>query len=62
MEVWQADAAGFYDVQKPELGEATFQGRAVLQADAQGTCHFRTIVPDCYPIPHDGPLGKCWRR
>ncbi|EIK95769.1 catechol 1,2-dioxygenase [Pseudomonas sp. M47T1] len=34
VEVWQADDAGFYDVQKPELGEATFQGRAVLQADA----------------------------
>lgn len=56
LEVWQADDEGFYDVQNPDLIE--HQGRAVLQADDQGAFHFKTIVPEAYPIPHDGPVGK----
>lgn len=56
LEVWQADDGGFYDVQKP--GRADYQGRAVLQTDIDGNYHFKTIVPECYPIPHDGPVGK----
>lgn len=58
LEVWQADDAGFYDVQKPSLDQDDYQARAVLQADSEGHYHFKTIVPDCYPIPHDGPVGK----
>ncbi|MFF7710253.1 dioxygenase [Pseudomonas sp. NPDC007930] len=58
IEVWQADEAGFYDVQKPAGVAGDYQGRAVLQADAYGHYHFKTIVPECYPIPHDGPVGK----
>ncbi|WP_095124649.1 intradiol ring-cleavage dioxygenase [Pseudomonas sp. Irchel s3a12] len=56
IEVWQADDAGLYDVQKPGLED--YHGRAIIQADANGHYHFRTIVPECYPIPHDGPVGK----
>ncbi|WP_349571106.1 intradiol ring-cleavage dioxygenase [Azotobacter salinestris] len=56
LEVWQADDSGFYDVQKEGLKE--YQGRAVLHADSDGSYHFKTIVPECYPIPHDGPVGK----
>lgn len=56
LEVWQADDCGFYDVQKADLCE--YHGRAVLQADSAGSYHFKTIVPECYPIPHDGPVGK----
>lgn len=56
IEVWQADDGGFYDVQKEDL--ESYHGRAVLQADSEGGYHFRTIVPECYPIPHDGPVGK----
>ena len=55
LEVWQADDLGFYDVQNVEFTE--YQGRAVLRADAQGAYRFRTIVPNAYPIPHDGPVG-----
>ncbi len=58
LEVWQADDGGFYDVQKSELEAGEYQGRAVIQADSEGYYHFRTIVPECYPIPHDGPVGK----
>ncbi|MCY1521644.1 Hydroxyquinol 1,2-dioxygenase [compost metagenome] len=56
LEVWQADDCGFYDVQKDGL--ENYHGRAVLQADSEGGYHFKTIVPECYPIPHDGPVGK----
>ncbi|WER48341.1 intradiol ring-cleavage dioxygenase [Cupriavidus sp. WKF15] len=56
MEVWQADAEGFYDVQNPERTEA--QGRGTLHADASGHYRFKTIVAECYPIPHDGPVGR----
>ena len=56
LEVWQADDEGFYDVQNPEMAE--HQGRAVLQADDHGAFNFKTIVPQAYPIPHDGPVGQ----
>lgn len=56
IEVWQADDAGYYDVQSPDLSE--YQGRGVLQSDAQGNYYFKSIVPEAYPIPHDGPVGK----
>jgi hydroxyquinol 1,2-dioxygenase len=56
IEVWQADDCGFYDVQKEGL--ESYHGRAVLQADSEGGYHFKTIVPESYPIPHDGPVGK----
>ena len=58
LEVWQADDAGFYDVQKAGRAANSFEGRAILQADSEGRYHFKTIIPDCYPIPHDGPVGK----
>jgi hydroxyquinol 1,2-dioxygenase len=56
LEVWQADDQGYYDVQKPDLD--AYEGRGILKADAQGHFHFRTIIPEAYPIPHDGPVGK----
>lgn len=56
IEVWQADQEGFYDVQNPEL--KNYQGRGVLHADASGHFHFKSIVAESYPIPHDGPVGK----
>ena len=56
IEVWQADADGFYDVQYPDLN--THRARGVLHADAEGRFHFRSIVAEAYPIPHDGPVGS----
>jgi hydroxyquinol 1,2-dioxygenase len=55
LEIWQADAEGFYDVQNAEL--ESFQGRGVLHADSHGKFHFKSIVAEAYPIPHDGPVG-----
>jgi len=57
VDVWQADADGLYDVQRPELGDAR-RARAILRTDAQGCVRFRTVVPTAYPIPTDGPVGR----
>jgi hydroxyquinol 1,2-dioxygenase len=56
VDVWQADAEGFYDVQRPELKHP--QGRGVLRTDAEGRVWFRAVMPVAYPIPTDGPVGR----
>lgn len=53
--VWQADAEGKYDVQRPGLGER--QARGVLRANGKGQYWFRSILAEAYPIPDDGPVG-----
>ncbi|WP_420122722.1 dioxygenase [Nakamurella sp.] len=60
VDVWQADASGFYDVQRPgELAPGELRG--LFRSDADGRFHFRTIVPAHYPIPTDGPVGDLLR-
>ena len=56
IQVWQADAAGFYDVQY--AGPPQHRARGILASDAEGRFHFKSIVAEAYPIPHDGPVGK----
>ena len=56
IDVWQADAEGFYDVQKPgEIPDRNLRG--LFTSDDRGDFWFRTIVPRYYPIPDDGPVG-----
>jgi len=57
VDVWQADAEGLYDVQRPELGDRR-RARGLLRSDAAGHVRFRTIVPTAYPVPTDGPVGR----
>jgi hydroxyquinol 1,2-dioxygenase len=54
--VWQADEKGFYDVQYKD--DDAHRARGVLHSLADGSYHFRSIVAQPYPIPHDGPVGK----
>jgi protocatechuate 3,4-dioxygenase beta subunit len=54
IDVWQSGDDGFYDVQKTD-GENL---RGTLKADAKGEFWFRTVVPQYYPIPTDGPVGR----
>ena len=54
IDVWQADAEGFYDVQR---GAGDVALRARLRSNDQGRFWFRSIMPACYPIPDDGPVG-----
>lgn len=56
VDIWQADAEGYYDVQRAELDGA--QLRARFRTDAAGKFSFRTIMPSFYPIPDDGPVGE----
>ncbi|KAM5352764.1 hypothetical protein ACJ41O_005486 [Fusarium nematophilum] len=55
-DVWEGDAHGFYDVQRPNREHA--DGRAVLESDRNGEFYFVAVVPVPYPIPMDGPVGK----
>jgi len=57
VDVWQADADGFYDVQKPGTSPQ-FNLRGLFTTDDEGRFWFRTIVPRYYPIPDDGPVGR----
>lgn len=58
IEVWQADQDGHYDVQVPlPNGDHTHRARGHFHADAEGRFAFRSILPESYPIPHDGPVG-----
>jgi hydroxyquinol 1,2-dioxygenase len=55
IEVWQADEAGFYDVQYDDLDEP--RGRGHLFTGDDGRWWFWSVRPEAYPIPTDGPVG-----
>ena len=60
IDVWQSDEDGYYDVQnvaQPDA-EVEFQARGRLHTLPGGGFHFRSILPEAYPIPHDGPVGQ----
>lgn len=56
IDVWQSDEDGLYDVQHAGIDHA--QARGILNSDAQGRYHFRSILAMPYAIPHDGPVGE----
>lgn len=55
IEVWEADEAGFYDVQ---YDDDRTRARAHLFSEDDGGFRFWAITPTPYPIPHDGPVGE----
>jgi catechol 1,2-dioxygenase len=54
IEVWQSGPDGLYDVQKDG---AVVDLRATLLSLKDGSYLFRTVKPQYYPIPVDGPVG-----
>jgi hydroxyquinol 1,2-dioxygenase len=57
VDTWHSDEDGYYDVQGlDEGGDLSMRARFVTGAD--GRVCFRTVVPNFYPIPHDGTVGK----
>lgn len=57
IEVWQADADGFYDVQRPtSIPEGNLRGQ--FASNERGEYHFVTAKPRHYSIPCDGPVGE----
>ena len=55
IEVWQSGPDGMYDVQK-EGGITDLRATLITQDD--GSYVFRTVKPQFYPIPTDGPVGS----
>lgn len=56
VDVWQANAEGFYDVQQPGV-QPERNLRGLFHTDTDGRYWLRTVVPRYYPIPDDGPVG-----
>ncbi|MGY1777205.1 intradiol ring-cleavage dioxygenase [Geodermatophilus sp. SYSU D00804] len=57
VDVWQANADGFYDVQQPDV-QPPGNLRGLFTAGEDGRFWFRSVVPRWYPIPDDGPVGQ----
>ena len=57
LDVWQANADGFYDVQQPGIQPA-MNLRGVFTTGVDGAFWFRSAKPRYYPIPDDGPVGE----
>jgi catechol 1,2-dioxygenase len=55
LDVWHADADGFYSGFHPDLPAGILRGKVV--ADGEGRYEVNTILPAPYTIPHDGPTG-----
>ena len=56
VDVWQANGAGYYDVQQPDV-QPERNLRGLFVTEAEGRFWLRTVVPRYYPIPDDGPVG-----
>ena len=57
LDVWQANADGFYDVQQKGI-QPDWNLRGIFETDADGAYWFRSAKPRWYPIPDDGPVGR----
>jgi catechol 1,2-dioxygenase len=56
LDIWQADADGYYSGFAPHIPEGNLRG--VVVADDEGRFEIHTIRPAPYQIPTDGPTGK----
>jgi catechol 1,2-dioxygenase len=56
VEMWHADALGFYSQFAPGLPEWNLRGAVIADDDGRFAVH--TIQPAPYQIPHDGATGK----
>jgi catechol 1,2-dioxygenase len=56
VDVWQANGAGYYDVQQPDV-QPERNLRGLFTADESGRFWLQTVEPRFYPVPSDGPVG-----
>ncbi len=56
LDVWQANAEGFYDVQQKGI-QPDFNLRGVFHSEKDGGYWFRAVKPQHYSVPVDGPVG-----
>lgn len=59
LDIWSGDGDGNYDMQLP--GETQMRARGKIRTDAEGHYAFRSIRPNYYPVPTDGPVGEMLR-
>ena len=55
VDVWQSGPDGLYDVQK-ENDVVDLRGK--MRTNEEGKYFFRTVKPQFYPVPTDGPVGE----
>ena len=59
LDVWGTDGSGLYDSQHPDH-PVDCRGR--IQTASDGSFAFRTVLPQSYSIPTDGPVGAMLQR
>jgi len=59
LDIWSGDGEGNYDMQMP--GEVGMRARGRIRTDERGRYWFRSIRPNFYPVPTDGPVGRMLR-
>jgi hydroxyquinol 1,2-dioxygenase len=60
LDVWSGDGEGTYDMQME--GDVGMKARGRIRTDAQGRYSFRSIKPEYYPVPTDGPVGVMLKK
>ncbi|MGB3122955.1 MAG: dioxygenase [Pseudomonas sp.] len=56
LDVWQTAGNGMYSGQDTQQPVGNLRG--CYRTDAHGDFAIRTVLPVCYPIPTDGPVGR----
>ena len=56
LDVWSGDGEGTYDMQMED--DVGMKARGRIRTDAEGNYSFRSIKPNYYPVPSDGPVGR----
>lgn len=56
LDVWQADADGYYSGFAPGLPEGILRGKVITGED--GSFELNTVLPGPYTIPTEGPTGR----
>jgi protocatechuate 3,4-dioxygenase beta subunit len=57
VETWQANAEGLFENQQPDL-QPEFNLRGVFTTDSDGDFWYRSVKPEGYGVPCDGPVGE----
>ena len=60
LDVWSGDGEGTYDMQME--GDVGMKARGRIRTDAEGKYSFRSIKPEYYPVPTDGPVGVMLKK
>jgi hydroxyquinol 1,2-dioxygenase len=56
LDIWSGDGEGTYDMQMQ--GDVGMKARGRIRTDGEGRYRFRSIKPEYYPVPTDGPVGR----